>query len=424
MAIFRVGNKSEEVNFPSIRPTLDLDFANTKTLDSRITFTRSSGGSYVGSDGLIKYAGVNQPRFDHDPVTGESLGLLVEESRTNLILQSNTGSDCIVQIDSSITAPDGTNSAYKITSTANSGNVYSRGSTINNSSGSPQNYCWSVFVKQATPITELVQVQFGFINTASVLYIFNTDTLSSLGIPSSNYGRILYPNGWVRLYGYISIPPGSIFNLIVIIPSVAVRGEKNASVYKWGEQIEQGEFPTSYIPTQASTRTRAADNVLITDKNFSDFYNSSESTIFTEARGVNIIEDNRFTRRYWELYTDTGSRILSGYATLDSTRNAIFNNSILIANIRNINQSPATKFIKNIVSFRDNYLRAYSNGENNYEKNQIFGKLPVVTIIKIGSSVNTAFGTTFSGAVLNGTIKRFIYWPKILSDGQLQALTK
>ena len=30
------------------------------------------------------------PRFDHDPVTGESLGLLIEESRTNLTTYSNT----------------------------------------------------------------------------------------------------------------------------------------------------------------------------------------------------------------------------------------------------------------------------------------------------------------------------------------------
>jgi hypothetical protein len=90
MSVFRVGsNKSSVNNFPSVRPTLDLDFANSKTLDPRIEFTRASGGSYVGADGLIKYAGVNEARFDHDPVTGESLGLLVEEARTNSI-RNNT----------------------------------------------------------------------------------------------------------------------------------------------------------------------------------------------------------------------------------------------------------------------------------------------------------------------------------------------
>jgi hypothetical protein len=68
MAVKQVFNTSAELDFPNVLPTLDLDFANSKTLDPRITFTRSSGGSYVGADGLIKYAGVNEARFDHDPV--------------------------------------------------------------------------------------------------------------------------------------------------------------------------------------------------------------------------------------------------------------------------------------------------------------------------------------------------------------------
>jgi hypothetical protein len=72
------------------QPALDLNFAITKALDSRITFTRSSVGTYIGSDGLLKTAVVNEPRFTHNPTTGESLGLLVEEPRTNLLLNSAT----------------------------------------------------------------------------------------------------------------------------------------------------------------------------------------------------------------------------------------------------------------------------------------------------------------------------------------------
>ena len=43
-------------NFPEVYTSLTLDFANSKTLDPRITFTRSSTGTYVGADGLIKTA--------------------------------------------------------------------------------------------------------------------------------------------------------------------------------------------------------------------------------------------------------------------------------------------------------------------------------------------------------------------------------
>ena len=77
-------------------PNLDLNFARNKSLiddysgTTLVTFTRASSGTYVGSDGLIKSATTNEPRFDHNPTTGESLGLLVEEARTNVLLNSAT----------------------------------------------------------------------------------------------------------------------------------------------------------------------------------------------------------------------------------------------------------------------------------------------------------------------------------------------
>lgn len=75
---------------PPIRPSLLLDFANSKALDPRITFTRASTATYFGADGLLKTAAVNEPRFDHDPATGECKGLLIEEQRTNLLLNSDS----------------------------------------------------------------------------------------------------------------------------------------------------------------------------------------------------------------------------------------------------------------------------------------------------------------------------------------------
>jgi len=46
----------------------------------------STVGEYVKTTSTINSA----PRFDHDPTTGESLGLLVEEQRSNLLLNSGT----------------------------------------------------------------------------------------------------------------------------------------------------------------------------------------------------------------------------------------------------------------------------------------------------------------------------------------------
>lgn len=73
---------------------LDLQFASDKSVRARIgpnpTFTRASLATFIGSDGLIQTASTNTPRFDHDPVTGICRGLLMEDARANLLLQSVT----------------------------------------------------------------------------------------------------------------------------------------------------------------------------------------------------------------------------------------------------------------------------------------------------------------------------------------------
>ena len=77
-------------------PSLDLRFADNKSLvdaitgASLVTFTRASDGTFVDSAGARQTAATNVPRFDHNPTTGESLGLLIEEQRTNLLLNSGT----------------------------------------------------------------------------------------------------------------------------------------------------------------------------------------------------------------------------------------------------------------------------------------------------------------------------------------------
>jgi hypothetical protein len=73
---------------------LSLPFAETQSLTARVgptpTFTRASTATFIGSDGLIQTAAINTPRFEHDPVTLQCRGLLIEASRTNLVFPSAT----------------------------------------------------------------------------------------------------------------------------------------------------------------------------------------------------------------------------------------------------------------------------------------------------------------------------------------------
>jgi hypothetical protein len=81
-----------------VLPKLALDFT-TASLDSRVTFTRATGASnpatYIDSNGYVTATSDNQPRFDHNPITLACKGLLIEESRTNLLKHSDAFGNAI-----------------------------------------------------------------------------------------------------------------------------------------------------------------------------------------------------------------------------------------------------------------------------------------------------------------------------------------
>ncbi len=85
-------NKYEEVK---TAPVIDLVFTSTKrslidrVSDVPLQFTRNTIGTYVDANGIIQTAAAGEPRYTYDPITGEELGLLVEESRTNSFTYSN-----------------------------------------------------------------------------------------------------------------------------------------------------------------------------------------------------------------------------------------------------------------------------------------------------------------------------------------------
>jgi hypothetical protein len=71
-----------------VLPKLALDFT-TAILDPRVTFTRSGNtATVINSSGVITAINANLPRFDYNPTTLVCNGLLIEESRSNLLLNS------------------------------------------------------------------------------------------------------------------------------------------------------------------------------------------------------------------------------------------------------------------------------------------------------------------------------------------------
>jgi hypothetical protein len=436
MSVYRVGgNKSSQNVFPSVRPTLDLDFANSKTLDPRITFTRASGGSYVGADGLIKYAGVNEARFDHDPSTGESLGLLIEEARTNqvtdsIVLSNMPDKTNVTVVDNAIISPDGTQNASKIIETNFLG---SRSlSRLNVSTLANTTYTISGYFKRG----ERKNVGISFRNVTfwggGPTAPFATFNLEESGrvLVTANLNAVSIVNvgnGWYRCSITATRDSnGTITSGIAVGPvndsgASPYQGLEGYGFYAWGLQFEAGTSPLSFIPTLGSTRTRAGESISITGNNFSEWYRQDEGTIFMDFK--NTPNSSLFPSLF--VFTDSSgpgtNRILvTKFADTFNIRISDITGGITQSAY---NIASGFKVGDNLKVCRTYGLRDYFGSVNGSNPPQQFLNVSKAAPPK---SLNQLFigSSTSGGSPINAPIKRFTYFPKRLPNEQLIALTR
>ena len=406
-----------KTRFPSIEPSLDLNFAATKRLDPRITFTRASSATFVNEDGLIEAAGVNQARFDHTPTTGESLGLLVEEARTNLSLQSEDFSniywvktDCTITSNES-TAPDGTLTADLWTNTSTPGSIIS-GNILKDATA--RTYTGSLWVKGDSTAFTLTIDFGGTANRGRAIFNLSNGTLSTIlneGNFTNTSGTITaYVNGWYRL---TITTTTSTATTIRFRPFFSTTG---ATVRIWGAQVEEGAFPTSYIPTVAATVTRAADVASITGSNFSSWYRQDEGTY------------------YGSFLTPYVAPATAGQA-LFSVTDGTANNRNLLA--KRANADVSTRWSSNKTGGIDTAFINIGTWTANplqvavvYKENDYAGSLSGATVgtdatVNLATSLNVLeLGANVSTGYLNGTIRRLCFWPTRLTNEVLQRITQ
>ena len=409
-------------NFPTIRPTLNLNFARSKRLDPRITFTRSSTATYVGADGLIKTASADEARFDHDPVTGESLGLLIEESRTNYtsigIDSWNDGYNSSFKINQAAIAPDGTLTAVKIGrgTTANYQIIYT--SFANIPTNTP--LIFSFYLKAAEYDSVFFQTNDG--NWINQFFDISSG-ITNLGSSIDAAGMYPVANGWHRCWVKFDSASSTLQLTLHPTTSSPVAGDGTSGEFIWGTQLEAGSFPTSYIPTSASSVTRQPDNAQITGTNFTDFYNSASSTIYMEAR-LNSpgtlgqcpmmsfeVESNNNRNNSFAISRRSGQGV-----------RALNYNSIGIEDM-DITSSPwGDGSFKKFAYALDNSGSSAALTDNGTlvgtNSSYATSSLSSVDILRIGAHNSGGFSP------FNGIIKKLIYYPERLTNSQLQNLTK
>ena len=409
-------------DYPTIRPSLDLAFAQTKQLDSRITFTRSSTGTYVGTDGLIKTAAVDAPRFDHDPTTGESLGLLIEESRTNLFTYSeefdnSAWSKTRTTVSAnSIIAPDGTLTADKIIEDVGTSQDYI---LDENASSSVATYTYSFFAKAGERSHIRVSRSTG--NQTSFIHYY---TLENNGTATGGGNIVAYPNGWYRCYGQTEVTSAGTAGFAIRLENSSTNtiynGDGSSGFYLWGAQYEQGTFATSYIPTSGSTVTRSADYASMTGTNFSSWYNQTEGTFYAEADTINPRYNTNITgydgnnNNYTVLGTgDSPNRFQLRFDDAYPYQVLGFGPNSTTA-ITSTNPTTTTTSMKIAGTVKQDYIRGYANGESILVDSTFDMISPSALYI---GSLN---GTT---EINPGHIQRIMYYPRVLNNSQLQNIT-
>jgi len=419
-------------NFSNIRPSLNLNFARSKTLDPRITFSRTTTGTYVESNGLIESVNTDEPRFDHDPVTGECLGLLIEQSRDNICfygttIQNFTARNSATTTANAATAPDGTTTATRLQSSGSGTGFYDDNNGKTYTSG--KTYTFSCFFK-ANGTDEVVILLYGanwtgadgvsnvvgkFDLTNGTTIDQDTDGNNATRNPSGGAKIESYPNDWYRC----SITETCSTTHTQIHQHIRSTGD-NGDIYAWGYQIEENSYASSLIITTTNaTVSRGNDNYKIDGTNFSDFYNPSESSIYVRFN----IKGPFLSSGYNKLYEISDGTADNRYQTLLNGENSSIYESFLIAGSNNLNFNASTitfgSFHEVIAGFGTSYKRYAYNAS---------GILDTNTDTSIGIStfsptqLNIGSQESPNNRHLNGYISQLVYYPTKLTDDQLQNL--
>lgn len=403
-----------------VLPRLALDFT-TAILDPRVTVTRAlNTATRFNSSGYIEGVNADLPRFDYDPVTKVCKGLLIEETRTNLFLQSqdfSVSANWSRTIDGGVTltanaasSPDGNNNAFKVIPTATLGfHCLNQTLTLATTTYTPS------FVVKAGEY-RYVQI-FDSLTTDYVNFDLFDGTVGS----SSGYvGSVkALSDGWYVVSGRNAFAAGAQgIRIGVVTSKTAPRGQAfsgNGSdgIYLFCAQMEAGAFPTSYIPTTTTSVTRNADVVSMTGTNFSSWYNASEGTLLFEG---SIFVDQGST-------TVDFSQITNGVSNSNSISLCMFGANAPLFQVVNgttqANIDPGSITVGSVFkmagAYKLNSFATAMNGGNSVTDNS--GSIPT-------GMTQLGLGTRLSGPYLNGHVRKFLYWNQRITNAEVQAFSK
>lgn len=364
--------------------TLAYNYENGNYKPLPFNFERAGSATRVNKEGLIEVVSNNEPRIDF---LNDSKGALkLEPSRSNLITYSEdfsdaswTKSNAAVTLSSEL-SPMGILNTYDV--------VYTSGGFL----------IESVSTTKTIGSSETISV-FSKSDIVGKFLKFGGGTASGTDVEKKED----YGNGWFRYSVTRTFTEAETGSTQLIISSTDI----GLNTTLFGAQLEQGSYPTSYIPTSGSAVTRVAESC--NGAGNEQVINSTEGVLFAE---ISALEDS--PTGYLSLSNSSSTQVRLGF---------LFGN--LYTQIR-IDNNVLYSYSENGILTQNNKLAIFWN--NNTQKFFVNGFLVDTDALDTTISANTlnklSFDVGTGGGPFHGKVKDVRVYNQALTDQELINLTK
>jgi hypothetical protein len=393
-----------------------------------VTFTRASTATYFNSAGTLTSAAVDEARFDYNPSTLAAQGLLIEESRTNSI-RNNTMVGAVAGTPGTLptnwtilgiglgtltqqVVGTGTTNGIDYIDYRVSGTTSTTGFTLSFEQAAQivavngqtwASSAWASLIGGSTTNINALNLAIDG-RTAAGAFVGVVNGLNLLGVTPT----------LTRYTSTGTIANASVERVVLGIAFGFASGVAIDITLRIGlPQLELGAFATSVIPTTTTALTRSADVASV--NTLSPWYNASAGTIYAEfALTQPVSGGNQFLARVSDnSYNNSIADNVSGtgFAAIATASGGVFDGTASTAVV--VSANTTTKFAG---AYAANDLAACKDG----------GVVATDSTATIPSGL-TRFdlGSDHAGAnrVKAGYLRRITYYPRRLSNADLQAIT-
>ncbi len=381
---------------------------------AHLSCSRASVGYATTSSGTLTQFAVNALRIT-------DLGLLVEDARTNLNINSQAiNATNYTTIDTTFTdnaavAPDGTTTMSQVFDSATSNrHIFQRSGIAN----TPATKTLSIFVKDVDRRYFVMEADDGSFAGGFYLYAdLQAGTITDSGTWGTGATLIsatieAYANGVYRL-----ALAGTITSITFFICALSDRATKTGSligaepsylgtgksVYVWGMQVEDASFVSSYIPTTSAAATRAADVVKVIG-NLDNVLSTVPHSDVIDVR-MNIVP----TTTMYMVTDSSGNPADLALVSSDTNLTSVFG-SAFSATLGTGLFSTGVKVAVGVAS----------------GSSSLVGGGGSVTTPAAGSAMtsgNIYFGSVVTSGFMYGYFRRATFWTSKLADATLQGFT-